>query len=521
MTTKRKMRRPDIVYGNIYLSGIIRAIIVALLVCIQVLFIVCLSMAMTSYNIYFYFLLEFASLIVIIALVNGNSSTAFKVGWISIVLILPLSGHIMYILWGDMNNKKENKRVNAKFRTAYKYMKEDDDAKAAFIKEYPLLKRTSDYLSSEKLPLYKNNCIDYFSMGEKAFDKIIEDISKAKEFVLIEFFIVAEGSLWDRLYKVLLDRIKAGVEVKILYDDFGSMFRTNRYFKEDLEKEGFEVREFNPIHKYLSKLYFNYRTHQKIVVIDGNIGYTGGVNIGDEYVNIHNRFGVWKDNAVRIEGEACYGLTLTFLQMWDVSGKGPTIDYIKYKPTKKFKENLSFCHIISDGPANNPTNPIENIYMQMMAGAQKYLYITTPYLIIEENMINELLIAASSGIDVRIITPYIPDKKTIKLLTNYNYGRLLEGGVKIYEYKPGFIHAKTITNETSAIVGSINMDYRSFYLHYECGAWMCDKKIVNNIKQDFLKTVEESIEITYDDWKNRPRYMKIIQPILNLFQTLL
>ena len=293
-----------------------------------------------------------------------------------------------------------------------------------------------------------------------------------------------------------------------------------KYFKEDLEEEGFEVRVFNPIYKYLDKLYFNYRSHQKILVIDGNIGYTGGVNIADEYANIHRRFGKWKDTAIRIEGEGAWGFSTTFLQMWDISGEG-TVDYRKYMPTKKFKENNSFCHIVSDGPANNPDNPIESLYRQMMSGAQKFLYITTPYLIIEDDMANQLKIAASSGIDVRIITPYIPDKKTVKLLTNYNYGKLLRAGVKIYEYKPGFIHAKNIVNDMSAVVGSINMDYRSFFLHYECGAWMCDKKIVNTIKQDFLKTLEESVEITYEDWKKRPLRVKLVQPLINLFQTLL
>jgi cardiolipin synthase len=268
-------------------------------------------------------------------------------------------------------------------------------------------------------------------------------------------------------------------------------------------------------------LYFNYRTHQKILVIDGNIGYTGGMNIADEYANISTRFGKWKDTAVRIEGEAVFGLTMGFLQMWDISGKGPSIEYDKYKPSVEFEENDTFCHILTDGPANNPENPIEDMYRHMITTAKEYIYITTPYLVIEENMINELVIAAVSGIDVRIMTPYIPDKKSIKLITNYNYGRLLKAGVKIYEYKLGFIHAKSIVNETSAIVGSINMDYRSFYLHYERGAWMCDKKIVNTIRQDFLKTVDESIEIKYEDWKNRPIYMKLFQSILNLFQTLL
>lgn len=517
---QKKLRKPDKTYGNIYVSGILRALIVAILVLAQILFITCLSLAMTKYTVFFYFLVELASLIVIITLVNGNSATSFKVGWISIILIMPITGHIMYVLWGSNNNKKENNRVNAIFKNAHKYLKEDDKAKEVFAEEYPILKRTSDYLSSEKFPLYKNNNIEYYPMGEKVFDAMIEDIYKAEKFILIEFFIVAEGVLWDRFHQALLERINAGVEVKFLYDDFGAMFRTNKYFKEDLEEEGFEVRVFNPIHKYLDKLYFNYRSHQKILVIDGNIGYTGGVNIADEYANIHRRFGKWKDTAIRIEGEGAWGFSTTFLQMWDISGEG-TVDYRKYMPTKKFKENNSFCHIVSDGPANNPDNPIESLYRQMMSGAQKFLYITTPYLIIEEDMANQLMIAAKSGIDVRIITPFIPDKKTVKLLTNYNYGKLLRAGVKIYEYKPGFIHAKNIVNDMSAVVGSINMDYRSFYLHYECGAWMCDKKIVNTIKQDFLKTLEESVEITYEDWLKRPLRVKLVQPLINLFQTLL
>ena len=519
--SQKKLRKPDKTYGNIYVSGILRAVIVALLVLIQIVFSFSLSLAMTKYTVFFYFLLEIASLIVIITLVNGNSATSFKVGWISIILIMPITGHILYVLWGGNTNKKENDKINAKFKTAYKYFKDEKKAKEAFNNEYPLLKRTSDYLSSEKLPLYKNNSFEYFPMGEKVFDAMVEDIKKAEKFILIEFFIVAEGTLWDRFHEALLEKVNEGVEVKFLYDDFGSMFRTNKYFKTDLEEEGFEVRVFNPIHKYLDKLYFNYRSHQKILVIDGNIGYTGGINIADEYANICRRFGKWKDTAVRIEGEAVRGLSTTFLQMWDISGDDSTIDYRKYMPNKKFKENNSFCHIISDGPANNPDNPIENLYRLMMTGAQKFLYITTPYLIIEENMINELIVAASSGIDVRIITPFIPDKKTVKLLTNYNYGKLLKAGVKIYEYKPGFIHAKTIINDISAVVGSINMDYRSFYLHYEIGAWMCDKKIVNTIKQDFLKTLDESIEITYEDWLNRPLRIKLVQPIINLFQTLL
>jgi cardiolipin synthase len=197
------------------------------------------------------------------------------------------------------------------------------------------------------------------------------------------------------------------------------------------------------------------------------------------------------------------------------------VDYNIYRPNKVFKRNDVYCHVVADGPANHPNNPIENIYKQIIAYAKKFIYITTPYLIIEDDMRQALVTAAKSGVDVRIITPYIPDKKHVKVLTNYNYGRLLEGGVKIYEYTPGFIHAKTIINEDCGIIGTINMDYRSFYLHYECGLWMCNKDVIQVIKEDFLKTITESQEISYIDWKNRPWQLKIYQPFLNLFSTLM
>jgi cardiolipin synthase len=234
-----------------------------------------------------------------------------------------------------------------------------------------------------------------------------------------------------------------------------------------------------------------------------------------------HRFGTWKDNAVRVEGEAVWGLTVTFLQMWEVSGEGKPMDYNPYRPTKKFDENEVYCQVVSDGPANNPRNPVENIYKQMIYYAKKVLYITTPYLIIEDDMRDALITAANSGIDVRIITPNIPDKKNVKILTNYNYGRLIEAGVRIFEYTPGFIHAKTIITEDSGIVGTINMDYRSFHLHYECGVWMCDKDTINTIREDLLKTMEQSHEVTYEEWKNRPLTIKIYQMVLNLFSTLM
>jgi cardiolipin synthase len=332
---------------------------------------------------------------------------------------------------------------------------------------------------------------------------------------------VGEGALWDRMHTLLIKKRSAGVRVLFLYDDFGAVLRTPKNFKKSLESEGFEIRVFNPIHKYTDKLYMNYRSHQKIIVIDGNVGFTGGINLADEYVNLVSRFGVWKDNAVRVEGDAVWGLTVTFLQMWEVSSEDEKLDYSPYRPTKSFEQNDVFCQVLSDGPANNPRNPVENIYKQMIYYAKKLLYITTPYLIIEDDMREALITAAYSGIDVRIITPYIPDKKNVKILTNYNYGSLLEAGVRIFEYTPGFIHAKTIISEDCGIVGTINMDYRSFHLHYECGVWICDRNAIDIIKQDLLETMEQSHEVTYEEWEKRPLYIKAYQMILNLFSTLM
>ncbi|BCN30495.1 cardiolipin synthase [Anaeromicropila herbilytica] len=504
------------------LSGFFRAWLVSLLVILQFLGILFISLWLQSYTVYVYFFLELMSIIIIVVLVNDTRSASYKMAWICIALVLPITGQIMYALWGRADSKKKiEKNVLVKIQHGVNYLKQDESILEELEDTYPRNKRMVNYLISENYPVYKNNQLNYYPMGENVFEAIFKDLSEAKDFILIDFFIVAEGVLWDKMHEILLDRIKNGVKVMFLYDDFGAMLRTPKHFKRMLEAEGFQVRVFNPIHKYTDKLYMNYRSHQKIIVIDGNIGYTGGMNLADEYVNIINRFGKWKDNAVRVIGDAVWGLTVTFLQMWEVCEDGEFLDYEPFRPTMKFEESDVYCSTISDGPANNPNNPIESIYKQMIQYSERYLYITTPYLIIEDDMKDALKIAAKSGIDVRIITPNIPDKKNVKMLTNYNYGELLKYGVKIYEYTPGFIHAKTIINESCGIVGTINMDYRSFYLHYECGLWMSNPEIIQTIKEDLLKTMQESNEITYEEWKNRPVTLKIYQLFLNMFSTLM
>lgn len=504
-----------------YLSGFLRAAIVGLLVLAQFGLIIYLSYRMREYTIYLYTFIQILSIIIIIALVNDDRNDSYKISWICIIAAFPLTGHIMFMLWGNKRRKKIEKHIINKLNHGSEFLVYDSEVINKFAEIHPTKSRMAKYLESNYFPLYMNNKVDYYPMGEDAFAAMFEEIEKAERFILINFFIVGEGTLWDRMHVLLLRKIQEGVKILFLYDDFGAMLRTPNNFRKSLEQEGFEIRVFNPIHKYTDQLYMNYRSHEKIIVIDGNVGFTGGMNLADEYVNLVPRFGTWKDSAVKVEGDAVWGLTVTFLQMWEASKSGGPIDYTPYRPTKSFEQNDVFCQVISDGPANNPRNPVENAYKQMIYYAKKVLYITTPYLIIEDDMREALVTAATSGVDVRIITPFIPDKKTVKILTNYNYGRLIAAGVRIFEYSPGFIHAKTIISEDSGIVGTINMDYRSFHLHYECGLWFSNCDTVNIIKEDLLKTMEKCHEVTYEEWKNRPLTLKISQLVLNLFSTMM
>lgn len=505
-----------------YWSGAFRAVIVALLILLQFVLIVGLTLWLAGYTIYIYLIIEIASIIIIIGLMNDNRSPSFKLSWICVVLVLPLTGHIMYSLWGKTTSRKRiEKNVLYKMRHGAEFYEYDETVVNAFAQKHPTKARLVRSMEAATFPLFRNNQVTYYPMGEDTFEAIFQDMEKAERFIFINFYIVGEGVLWERMYRIMKEKAAAGVEIKFLYDDFGSMFRTEKNFKRKLENDGIQVAIFNPVHRYTEKLYMNYRNHQKIVVVDGNVGFTGGMNIADEYVNLINRFGTWKDNAVRVEGDAAWGFTVTFLQMWEVASSGSLIDYSPYKPSKAFPANNTFCQIISDGPANNPANPIAAAYRQIIYYAKEYLYITTPYLVIDDDIREALKLAVKSGVDVRMITPNIPDKRGVKLVTSYNYGELLKAGVRIYEYTPGFIHAKTILAEDCGIVGTINMDYRSFYLHYECGAYICDKETLQPVRKDLLKTMEISREITYDEWKHRPHIIKIQQQILNLFATLM
>jgi len=449
-----------------YHNTIIRAAVIVILLLLQLYFIIRLPYWLEMNAVFVYFLIEACSVVLMFSLVADESNSAYRIFWLGVVLLFPVSGHVMYELWGKEGAKKRQHTEIQKTIDYYRDMKQQDTVLQRRIQKTGFQNgKISEYLCNNGYPAYENTNITYIHVGEEAFDNLLKDIEHAEKFIFLSFFTIADGCLWDTLCERLMEKSSQGVEIKIMYDDAGSIFQLSDGAVKRLRRQNVEIRKFNAIEKNLRRQYFQYRNHQKIVVIDGNIAYTGGINISDRYANIDSPFGHWKDVAIRLYGEAAYGMTLIFLGMWDK--KREIINIEKYKPSVRVISE-EICQPYADGPANNPDNPARDLYHLLANMSSEELLIMTPYLILDDETSECLCLAAKSGVNVKIITPGIPDKKRTKLLTEYNYGPLLKAGVRIFEYTPGFVHAKLCVNDTSGFIGTVNMDYRSFYLHYEC-----------------------------------------------------
>jgi cardiolipin synthase len=380
----------------------------------------------------------------------------------------------------------------------------------------PTRKRIAGYLGRMGEPLYRNTACNYYPSGELYFEAMLKDMEQAERFIFLEYFILKEGKLWNQMREILIRKASQGVEVRILIDDIGSVAVFSKRMFRELKANKIQITRFNDIHGIFSRNYFNFRNHQKITVIDGNIGYTGGANIADEYINAIVKYGHWKDTGIRLEGDAVWSLTVTFLQMWDSEAKAES-DYEAYRSTALREKCRGFYQPFTDGPAND-ADIAKNVYKSFIFNAKSYVYITTPYLIVDSAVIDALRIAAKGGTDVRIIVPKLWDKWFVHMVTLSNYKTLLEAGVRIFEYTPGFIHSKTIiSDDDHAVIGTINMDYRSFYLHYENGVWLCGAPVIQDIKQDMLQTLGQCEEILLEDWIKRPLHEKCLQNALRLF----
>ncbi len=567
-------------------QGILRIATVGVGVILQALFLFLAAALLQQYFSWFYIIVEVIAICVAFSLVYNEES--YKESWIIIILVLPVFGFFLYFMWGrNRRNSRQYKRTREVWEKSREFLYQDPEVIEKFHDRHPNKSQISTRLINDGYMLYDHTKVTYYEVGEKKLEALCEDLEKAEKFIFLEYFIINDGEIWRRIKDILARKVQEHVEVRLLYDDFGCLYLNNIEFRQELAKLGIRFSVFAPLHKGSTRLTFNYRNHQKIAIIDGNIGYTGGINLSDEYANIIERFGHWKDTAIRLEGEGVWGLTMIFLQMWEASKEYDNLDYKKYMPTLKLGSDIQTLDLtedkeedvpednkaerqtdseiikselqdalgeekkimqadapeivktvkvtaphmfsdvgivqpMADGPANNPNNPIWDTYMNMIGKAKDYIYFTTPYLVLEQEMVHELCRAARSGVDVRIITPRQYDKWYVYMATVKNYGKLLASGVKIYEYLPGFIHSKTVVSDDDcAVCGSINMDYRSFFLHYECGVFMSDVQAVMDIKADITETMKKCEEITLDKWKHRPLWQKMVQTGIILFSPIL
>ncbi len=493
-----------------------RIIVSAFLLAVQLSFLLFVLYHITAKSTLLYFLSVVLGIITVIYIVNRRSNPSYKIAWIIFILIFPIFGVSVFLLWGNGMVLPHFRKKMQKCETHYlPYLKQEQTIQEDLRLLDQQHSRQADYLIAESgYPLYSHTTAEYASPGETFFPKLLAEVEAAEHYIYMEFFILAEGSMWDELHAILKRKAIAGVEVKIIFDDFGSIKRQHKDFITKLRSENIKISVFNPIGPSLN-IFMNNRNHRKIVVIDGKVAITGGFNIGDEYVNREIRFGYWMDSAVFLKGDAVKSFLIMFCCMWEFT-TGKSIDIASHFANCPADTNgfvLPYC----DDPLSGKT-PAEGIYMQILNTAQKYVYIASPYLIIDSAMMILLRMAAKSGVDVRIVTPHIPDKWYVHPVTQYNYQELLENGIRIYEYTPGFIHSKLfVSDDVVATVGTVNMDYRSFNFHYECGVWIRESSTVMDIKQQFEQIFFESQEIRIQDWKKRPMFMRLKQAVLHIF----
>ncbi len=498
-----------------------RLVITALLILLQAVVLMVLIGALASYFPVYYAVTMVAAVLVVMDLANDKMNPSFKLPWMILVIAVPIIGAPLYILFAK---SKQTRRISKRFRNYRTLMRNTlpnpDDPLVDIAKEDPVVARQLSYVErTAYAPVYRNTDAVYLPTGEEYFDAVMREIPKAKKFIFLEYFIIEEGKMFNSILDVLKKKVEEGVEVRIMYDDIGSISKVPSKYDKYLESLGFQVSVFNRMKPSLDA-FLNYRDHRKILVIDGVVGFTGGVNLADEYINEVERFGHWKDTGIMIKGEGVTKMTETFLQLWHFSRGELKIDYKDYASDMKC-ESDGFIQPFADGPSTDDLTA-ELCYMGLINIAVDHLYVTTPYLILDNEMTTAFCHAARSGVDVRIITPHIPDKKTVMAVTRSNYRTLLDSGVRIFEYTPGFIHAKSLCMDGKvAVVGTVNFDFRSLYLHFENGILCYKSSCIADVERDFLETQEKCQEITADQIRKKGPVYSLLQAVLKVFSPLM
>ena len=458
--------------------------------------------------------------VMLIFVLNTDDDPAFKLSWCVIIAVLPLFGIVLYLFVRLDLGSHIHRRIHQKsIQTGAPYLPDSAQSLLALEQEDPATAALARYLQQYGCaPAYANTQVRYFPLGEDKFQEMLRQMENAKKFIFLEYFIICQGSMWGQILEVLSRKAREGVEVRVLYDGMNAVANLPYSYPKQLEKLGIQCKMFSPVRPFVST-HYNNRDHRKILVIDGHTAFTGGINLQDRYINQEEVFGHWKDTAIMVRGEAAYSFTLMFLQMWNID----EWDHI-YEPylLRRSAPNAP-GYVIPYG--ENPTSRervAKTVYLSILNQARKYVYIMTPYLILDAEMSNALQYAVKRGVDVRIILPHIPDKRTAFALAKSHYRELIGAGVKIYEYTPGFVHAKMfLSDDTCGVVGSINLDYRSLYLHYECAAYLYKVPALADIKADFADTMAKSRLITAADVKKQSPLSRLLAALLKVVAPLM
>ncbi len=460
------------------------------------------------------------SIAVCLYIISRRDKGAFKLSWVFTIMMFPLFGGLFYLVFKAQSASR--RLAGIRMKSEEKILNSSDNSNEALSllnTEAPEYVPIARYLKDTAcFALYADSSADYLSPGEKFYDKLLEELEKAEKYIFLEFFILQEGKMWGSILDILIRKAAQGVKVRLIYDDVGCFLKLPAGYAGSLREMGIETVVFNPFRPVLTSLQNN-RDHRKIAVIDGKTAFTGGINLADEYINAVERFGHWKDAGVAVKGSAAWSFTLMFLQMWQLCSATEE-DFEQYRPQKQETYCDGFMQPWADSP-NDRENVGEHVYLHMINRARKYIYINTPYLIVDDSMVSALILAAKSGVDVRIVTPHRWDKRLVHMTTRSYYRELINGGVKIYEYSLGFIHSKTfICDDECANIGTTNLDFRSLYLHYECGLWLYGSRAVAQLKEDYINTLDQCRLIRSEDCRGG-LIKTLFQEILRLFAPLM
>ena len=482
-----------------------------------------------EYLIYMYGGSAMLSALVLIYIISDEGNSTIKLSWVVPILIFPVFGTLFYLfLTLQPGTRRINRRIEEVGTKLRPYLLQDPEVLAHYESISASGGNLVRYMNQYgRFPAYENTGVRYFPLGDDMFPVLLEELKKAEHFIFMEYFIVEHGVMWDAILQVLETKVAEGVEVRFMYDGMGNLFTLPHGYEKAMQEKGIQCKIFAPVRPALSS-YQNNRDHRKICVIDGHTAFTGGVNLADEYINRKERFGHWKDTAIMVKGDAVKSFTMMFLQMWDAASPKSKNEenYEQYLVPADYKlpegyAGNGFVMPYADSPLDEEQVG-EQVYLDILNQAKSYVHIITPYLILDDEMKNAMAYAAKRGIDVKIIMPHIPDKKYAYLLARTYYPELIASGVKIYEYEPGFTHAKIfVSDDEKATVGSINLDFRSLYLHFECASYFFRNAVVMDVEEDFQKTLAKSERITLENCRKYPfirrfagKALRILAPLM-------